>query len=131
MIKASELRIGNVFMVGGIDRMVFVSAIFKTHFRCEDKDRISFEESIRVNYFPVGLSEEILLKVGFEHRSFYVIGAGNSFKWQIGKFILLKNFEGKFYVPTNESIVLESLHQLQNVFYFMNNGKELNTSGLI
>lgn len=55
-----------MLIVGRIERLVFVSAIFKTHFRCQDMDGISFEESIRCNYIPIPLSEEILLKVGFD-----------------------------------------------------------------
>ena len=63
-MEAKELRLGNLFFIPGLNRYVKVSAIFKTHFRCEDYDGISFEESIRTNYNPIPLTPEILVKAG-------------------------------------------------------------------
>jgi hypothetical protein len=64
-MKANELRIGNCLFVPGIDREVIVSAIFKTHYVCEDYNGIRFEESLRINYQPIPLTEEWFEKWGF------------------------------------------------------------------
>lgn len=138
MIKAQDLRIGNLLIVGGMERLVFVSAIFRTHFRCEDKNGISFEESIRVNYLPIPLTEEMLLKVGFEKH--HPEGNLYSLPWvltslcdgeKIDKNFSVALFEGFSVACQCQNTHFRYLHQLQNLFYFTSQGQELNTAGLI
>lgn len=59
-----ELRIRNLLMYG--DKLVEVSAIFRSHFNCESMDGISYGNSIQSNFKPIPLTEEWLLKFGFE-----------------------------------------------------------------
>jgi hypothetical protein len=59
-MKITEVRIGNLLFVPGVDREVIVSGIFRSHFVCEDKDGIRFEESVRINYQPILITEEYL-----------------------------------------------------------------------
>jgi len=121
-MEITELRVGNLIYMNVTDGWVI--------------------RPIKVNEFlalykhpewakPIPLSEEILLKVGFEKKSFYVVGVGNCLKWELDGFTLLKNLQNNFYIPTMpKNIVLETLHKLQNAYYYMNNYQELNTSGL-
>lgn len=121
MIKANELRIGNLVL------LCFEKKTWQVlQLNSSGINGISYKK-----FSGIPVSEEILFKCGFAHRSFYVVGAGSCFKWQLGDFILLKDFNEKFYLPTMpNSVVLESLHHLQNL-YFALTGQELNTSGLI
>jgi hypothetical protein len=117
-MKASALRIGNYLFVPGIGRKVIVSAIFKSHFVCEDKDGIRFEESIRINYQPIPLTEEWLLKFGFENW--------DKNKWIDSNSVLsISKNEDNFLCFFNQRhIDIFYVHQLQNL-YFAITGEEL------
>ena len=124
MINPQELRLGNLLHLYKENNLVEVIKIFEAHLEVHSVDLQFWTEEIN-EFNPIPLTEEILKKCKFLNRSFYVIGAGNSFKWQLDDIVLLKNIEGKFYLPNMlKNIVLESLHQLQNL-YFALTGKEL------
>ena len=59
-----ELRIRNLLMYG--DKLVEVSAIFRSHFNCESIDGISYGNSIQSNFEPIPLTKEWLLNFGFK-----------------------------------------------------------------
>ena len=124
---ANELRIGNYLFVPGIDREVIVSAIFKSHYVCEDSDGIRFDESLRINYQPISLTEQWLLKFGFE----------KTMSWTYVK-DLVGNLELVYYLGEKGWSIgfksysdfpnLKYVHELQNL-YFALTGKELTYGG--
>jgi hypothetical protein len=134
-MKANELRIGNYLFVPGIDREVIVSAIFKSHYVCEDSDGIRFNESVRINYQPIPLTEEWLLKFRFHKKDA---------EWYLHPCFELKiivfnkgEFNGvMFYTRTIHTDFtpiyctkhINHVHQLQNL-YFALTGEELTYGG--
>jgi hypothetical protein len=115
-MEANELRIGNLLMYGS--RMAVVSAIFKSHFKCESLEQICFGNSIQSNFQPIPLTPEILEKCGFEKR-----------KTRLGAIIYHKGdfvFNEIMHLSWKQGNVIEikHLHQLQNL-YFALTGEEL------
>lgn len=123
MIDPKELRLENLLWLPGINRFVKVSAIFKTHFRCQDFDGISFDESIRVNYQPVELTTEILEAAGFVKD---IIDGWNL--WINGNlFVIRKLVSAKGYTLSVGDYCLcdiEHLHTFQNAYNLLT-GQEL------
>lgn len=126
-MKAEELRIGNMLSIPRLERVLTVSAIFKTHFVCEDKDGIRFEESIRINYQPIPLTEEWLMKFGCQrNRSGWFISADY---FLYNPLTYLDVPSSKYYgLMYNDKYItpkaVEYVHQLQNL-YFALTGEEL------
>jgi len=135
MILASELRIGNVFKgIGGIQTVLSLEENTDRGMcnYSSDEHRLMYSHLILChqngNQYkpweiePIPLSEEILLKCGFEL-------SGSVQK--IGYFRLIYEDGGKlfFYSHPMLKIELKYLHQLQNL-YFASTGNELNTSQL-
>ena len=110
-MKAEELRIGNMLSIPRLERVLTVSAIFKTHFVCEDKDGIRFEESIRINYQPIPLTEEWLMKFGFENW--------DKNKWIDSNSVLTisKNGDNFLCLFNQRHIDIFHVHQLQNLYF--------------
>jgi len=117
-MKANEIRVGNIFI--GYDDKLFSWGLKEFSF-IEPDVNISIDEIIKS---PVVVSEEILLKVGFEKvlnkytlktcdKPFIIIFLDNSFKYDDLRF----------------ETAVNNLHQLQNI-YFALTGKELDTSNL-
>jgi hypothetical protein len=128
MIQANELRIGNWVFIAGLDRYVKVSAIFKTHFRCEDLNGISYEESIRINYQPIPLTPEILEKFGFKvqsvestyYNNFELTTIATSYEILDGIFSVefVKNTHDNNVVCNHKcKAKIDYLHQLQNLIH--------------
>ena len=106
MIKASELRIGNVFQtIGGIERTVDFEQLKKT-------------QRMPNLYKPIILTEKWLIDFGFERTSFgrkkgaFLLEAGSrvietdvlqSFSWE-------KVFDKKY-------LHINYVHQLQNLYF--------------
>lgn len=125
-MNVRELRIGNVLFIPGLEREVIVSAIFRTHFVCEDKDGIRFEESLRINYQPVQLTEEWLLKFGFiafDDKTFIHDSLRYSDKFKFREDGVLAYVSSEVYITD-----LKYVHQLQNL-YFALTGEELTYGG--
>lgn len=59
----TDLSIGNCLLFG--NETVFVSGIFKSHFRCENINGIDTGTSLQSNYLPIPITEECLKKLGF------------------------------------------------------------------
>lgn len=65
-VKIQELRLDNLLKRG--DDIVVVSAIFRSHFNCDNYENgIDYGNNHQNNYQPIPLTEEWLLKLGFEH----------------------------------------------------------------
>jgi hypothetical protein len=120
-MKASELRIGNYFK--GI-RVGIVKSIFTTHFTVEDENGIQLGNSIQDNFQPIPLTEEWLLKFGFEKDEEY----DNTFNRYISVFngftTITIDISANVLLLDNMEIKLHFVHQLQNL-YFALTGEEL------
>lgn len=117
MINPQELRLGNYLRCNDVE----MSAYFIV---------TKIDKSIITDFIePIPLTEEILIKCGFEkeiiaksvYSRFYII-EGNICKYKI----LLNNNTLEFFAPNeNGAIKLEYLHDLQNWYYVNSNKKEL------
>lgn len=127
-MKASELRIGNI-----VDnyREVFAKGWRWTNISHEDIYSIACGND--KNYRPIPLTEEILLKCGFELKTWIddsVVEAIKSriIKGEIRDFQLVvrngKFWHDRLYGYGYSYKLLEHLHQLQNL-YFALTGEEL------
>lgn len=114
-MKVQELRLGNYLFIGGIERYVKVSAIFLSHFKCTDESGIDFNNH-QNNIKPIKLTEEILLKCGFDLNSIPY----HAIKGQV----VLSLFRGVWAFKHVHTEV-KYLHQLQNLYWCLT-GKELN-----
>lgn len=123
-MKAQELRIGNyVFksLKSGNGRTI------SEKIECQDIVRV-FENSGSFNYKPIPLTEEWLIKFGFEY---YV--TEKSRVYRLNNFMATYVFEGRFTgkrflkyanITFNDFGHIQSVHQLQNL-YFDLTGEEL------
>jgi hypothetical protein len=146
-IDKNELRIGNLLIVAGIDREVVVSGLFKSHFVCEDKNGIRFDESLRINYQPIPLTEEWLLRFGFKgevkspsqnHSNYYsIVVVDSKYSFSYASFREDWGFYHSYTdAPKDEdndrydfiSCGIKYVHQFQNL-YFALTGEELIDGG--
>jgi len=105
-MESKELRIGNLIL--NHDNIDVVS-IWHLQVLSSDQD----------NFFtPIPISEEILFKCGF--------------KKDVGLFMIIKINDGYRFWTGRETVGTDIyyLHQLQNLYYFMSGGQEINTSGI-
>ena len=122
-MNANELRIGNLVyksLKSGQGRTVI------NPIGCQDIVRI-FEDIGSFNYAPIPLTEDILLKCGFEIRKYglskdYYIGINEITKDWLFYIVWLNDFEYPFYMNGRHQV--KCLHQLQNL-YFALTQKEL------
>ena len=127
-MKTNELRIGNYVQI--TERIGFpslknskyyqVSRIGNTFIRVED-DKVNDIEVSR-NIKPIPLTEEILLKCGFDKLPF-----NNQFSINIGDTpcVAVKYEDGSvFFIGVLTLKNIDSFHQLQNL-YFALTGEEL------
>jgi hypothetical protein len=134
-MKAQELRIGNyiassgnkenveTWLIGKVNSISSLSSLFE---QIEVETDESFEWFFRDNYFGIPLTEEWLLKFGFEsmgklHPTFkkglYIIEKG----------LIGHNYNLRIFINKDESLFITKLndvHQLQNL-YFAVTGEEL------
>jgi len=126
-LLSTELRIGNL-VLDGENRLCRVDQLSINH---EDCKIYAIKGAITASYRYSGipLSEELLLKLGFEVNKDYV---SEDHLWHDyflnGVRIQLPYFEFS-HEDGDYQIEIKYLHQLQNL-YFCLVGKELNTSGL-
>ena len=128
-MKANELRLGNYIL----DVFDLKNTVIR---------KIDLEDlSMFINYLnhplpfrPIPLTEEILLKCGFEHETMYIIK--NLYLIEYGDFyFLLDENNGYYHVKlSNHSFghekqvglgIIKHLHQLQNLYFALTN-QELN-----
>lgn len=119
MIQANELRIGNLFAMN--DFPMYVEAIFRdtVYLNFEGNEGDVWEEDIK-DLVPIPLTEEILLKAGFEkdieslfYRNNFIIGKTKT-RWA-------------FYhngLMGGELVRIDFLHELQNLFFALT-GEEI------
>lgn len=113
-MKTSELRIGNLVQYGGITAKV--SHIEKSFFYCES-ELIYFTKDGERGAKPIPLTDEWLLKFGFvKHRKYGY--------FYIDFFVVDLDKNYQFYCDIDIHIVLNHVHQLQNL-YFALTGEEL------
>ena len=106
-MKASELRIGNSIMQD--DELVFVTWW-----------RLELMEKNKIEYNPIPLTEEWLLKLGFKYKKWddhFIIKNGNYFN-------SIKKYDDGWYYNTDESeatcyylTTIKYVHQLQNLYF--------------
>lgn len=118
-MNANELRIGSYVMHR--DNMVVVTEIKQEHIKYKkvfndgDWDYLS-------NIHPIPLTEEMLLKCGFEHNYNAYYGPKNNKEFNLK----IAEHDGVYQIAITAYFILEVkfIHQLQNL-YFVLTGKEL------
>lgn len=106
MIQPQEMRIGNIVLFNGEIRTV------------------DFLNKYSFNYDPIPLTEEWLLKFGFEKFGIY-------WDFEDVTFDLCEELPGRFTIELesdrggNMLLEITTVHQLQNTFYYFSQGKEL------
>ena len=122
MIKANELRIGNLFIEENSNKIIEVIGL--------DKKTVVFSGKFLYQWQakPIPLTEEWLLKFGFEnvHTDWFYKDIAKTNSYQFCFNICLSN--GKITLDSgfdeNSIIKLKYVHQLQNL-YFALTGAEL------
>ena len=110
-MKATELRIGNFISLDGLSKPIKVSIIDTT------------ETSTDTKYKPIKLTEEWLLKFGFEKHPndipSYCKVFGDFDVDDFGyAFCVYQDLGGNFYAQIiGRKIILNSVHQLQNLYF--------------
>jgi len=118
-MKATELRIGNWIHYSskvGMD---------EGDIQCETFHMDEMRNNSKYSYSPILLTEDILLKKGFEKKYSNVFGTGKSTSYKYGRFELYLNEEldyGKY--RHGSGVYISYLHELQNL-YFVLTGYEL------
>lgn len=119
-MRAEEIRIGN-WVYDDMNDMVKI-------------DHPDIGEQLYIFYNPIPLTEEILLKCGFEYRFHQYTYKELSIKLSEEHFLVFNMKNGNIYTTNNEEWELHSgvylydinyLHQLQNLIYALTN-QELN-----
>lgn len=105
-IKASELRIGN-WISGTNDLYVKITNINQSTIRYDVDNELESILDDYCNIKPIPLTEEILLKCGFNNHTnemFFIAGL------QIWKC-------NDLFLCNKNGVIIKSLHQLQNLFF--------------
>lgn len=118
-IKANEIRLGNLFAVNGFP--MSVEAIFKdtVYLNFEGNEGDVWEENIK-DLVLIPLTEEILIKAGFEKESFSFY----LYKDFIIRKIRESDKQWRVILRHKDLNDIEYLHQLQNL-YFALTGEEI------
>jgi hypothetical protein len=112
-MKANELRIGNWIKDGNDFEQVTIY-----HLDCLSIARCEFD--------PIKLTEEWLLKFGFEKwEAKFNMGSSSqpTVGWIHGKFNLYKSYQGithEQHISMN-NLICKSVHQLQNLYFALTN----------
>ena len=121
-MKAEELRIGN-YVLDEENKVRLVTELSRALIRTSF-DLILLASEVK----PIPLTEEILLKCGFEingkyYRSKYI---QDSIKliYDFNQRVLYFKYKGEFSPMIQIPRAIESLHELQNIYYALT-GKEL------
>ena len=123
MIKSNELRIGNLTKYG--DKVCEVSKILRSGFYCTSLEGVDYGNSSQRNYNPIPLTEEWLIKFGFEYRKltndhFIKIGFRGNILIVIDQYCYICE-------PNQKKVFLcntPQIHKLQKL-YFALTGEEL------
>ena len=122
MIKASELRIGNLVEYQSIAGN-YVNDIPKwTLLEILSVDILGVEE-FSDHYRPVPITEEWLLKFGFALDN-ERIKSSNYVEYAIGNFILASHNRIDYWILLGTEVKIKSVHKLQNTYHIFKD-KEL------
>ena len=141
MIQATELRVGNLLKDYKHKlQYVEVHTINRyDHTQCKVTEHDSgyvYECSLE-DLRPIKLTPEILEKVGFNHHyekgdgyhvtesEWWAIKAGKGL-WGKNEILIVRFEEGLTYSSHATRAECKYVHQLQNLFYFLTSGEELN-----
>lgn len=125
MIKANELRVGNIIEQYG--KHVIVDGIDKKH-RKDNDYYIRVKEDKEIGYWfnqfkPIPITEDLLLKCGFELKGI-IFRINNGFANQFDvNYSLSRNiyyYDWSKYGIYNE-VELKYLHHLQNLYFALTN----------
>jgi len=108
-MKTTDLRIGNLVLSKGIPVQI-EEIMWETVRYCFGEFPIDYIQ-------PVPITEEWLLRFGFEFRVVY----GNNF-WTLNNILIFEDKNGNF--EYSVGLKIQSIHQLQNL-YFALTGEEL------
>jgi len=117
MIKAEELRIGNLFLAG---KTIHPERVFKIDFEMRDGHLINGQIP-EEHCHGIELTEEWLLKFGLEYvdeAAGYVLGH------HLIPETAYKDYEVHLFCEENCAVKIKHVHQLQNLFYALT-GEEL------
>jgi len=125
MISIKELRIGNAVRKG--DEVGTVKMIAEKGFQVDKEDGHTLGNSLWVNFEPILITEELLIKVGFEKGEDSGIGEIDYSLEEINVWydecdFMLKLIWDNYEIPFD--IELKSFHHLQNIVFDLT-GKEL------
>ena len=121
-MKNTELRIGNVFKEKYSGDLLVVSEL------TENRITFDYQTNEKWQSEPIELTEEILLKCGFEN-TFHSTNKDCFYHKELDFIIFLKSFIRNINYPyidvlRGESIRIDFLHQLQNLVFVLK-GEEL------
>lgn len=114
-MKANELRIGNLILDTISNKVVRVRPNMLRVIQDEGEDEV---------YLPISLTEEWLVKFGFEKE---LMASWLSPKVGDSQTRIRLSISGTFYCPINEfrTVKLPYVHNLQNFMFELQEGKEL------
>lgn len=116
-IKPNELRIGNILQ-DREGRICSVEEIYKDEFRAPAVKGAITSHPIT----PIELSEEWLVKLGFEPCIDWFICKVDNITFHLYKW----HDKNQFYFQAGSGrIPINSVHKLQNIFFELTDGKEL------
>ena len=122
---AQQLRVGNLLYYKNTKDVAKVELIHNNHFDCRDEYG-SFTPN--GNYEPIPLTEEILLKLGFEFNKKYYHSKYIKYLikliYDFDQRILYFKYKGEFSPMIQIPKTIEYLHELQNLYHALT-GQEL------
>ena len=118
-MEAKELRMGNLLLTY-YDYLVEVEFIHKNHFDC--RELTTGIVVFNAKYKPIPLTEEWLLKFGFERVTPTENGYDNDYAYELKNFgrIALENgvlIPDQYYFLDGLDFNLKHVHELQNLYY--------------
>jgi hypothetical protein len=118
MIDSKDLRIGNLVYYG--EEVISVKTIGDLFTGINEWHDMGMWGSLRYeNIQPIELTEEWLLRFGFEKVEFHIPD-----KYDNGKLRIKKDNRGFWIIACYNFILITSVSQLQNIYYFLT-GQEL------